>query len=185
MRRNGDSRDKKHDAETKKKKKRNIGLMAWFFNFKLRQFTRVCNQKRQIYQFLSRSSGVTEAFGGRMRKYDEINKYWQIHREALPIEEANTNLAQSVDLKCFYSGSTPVLTDNLNALFKLTACLLVPAPLPCKIRYDLLMLITSKSVEPIFRRCALQEQIWLFERGAAKSLFITGCWAAAGTKEHV
>lgn len=64
--------------------------MAWFFNFKLRQFTRVCNQKRQIYQFLSRSSGVTEAFGGRMRKYDEINKYWQIYREALPIEETPT-----------------------------------------------------------------------------------------------
>lgn len=160
--------------------------MTWFFNFKLRQFTRVCNQKRQIYQFLSRSSGVTEAFGGRMRKYDEINKYWQFTEKLCPLKKPTliwlslwTWNASILEVQ--HQSWLTIWTLFLN----LRPVLLVPAPLPCKIRYDLLMLIKSKSVEPIFRRCALQEQIWLFKRGAAKSLFITGCWAAAGTKEHV
>lgn len=55
------------------------------------------------------------------------------------------------------TGSTilPVSIGSSNALFKPKACLLVPGPLPCKMSYDLLMLIKSKSVEPGLRRCAL------------------------------
>lgn len=89
-----------------------------------------------------------------MQKYNQIHKHLQ--KSFAYCRNANTNLEQSMDLKCLYSGSTllPVLTGNLKALFNCRACLLVPAPVPCKMRYDLLILVKSKTVEPVFRRCA-------------------------------